>query len=72
MDINQSAADCPQFLTLKEVAARLSLSRRSVERLIAAGQLRAAKFARATRVSVVELRRFAESCVSPGHGSNAS
>ncbi len=47
-----------QLLTLAQVAQRLALSRRTVQRLIAAGELRAVRFGRAVRVTERELAAF--------------
>lgn len=47
-----------EFLTLPEVAARLRVSRRTVERLIRAGRLRAVKVGAQTRVKVREFEAY--------------
>ena len=52
--------ELPQLLTLKQAAECLSVCRRTVERLIAAGAFRALKVAGATRVEAAELRRYVE------------
>ena len=66
MESKESPADIPQFLTLAEAAARFSLSRRSIERLVAAHKLQVVKIGRATRVSVSELNRFALALIGLG------
>jgi len=47
-----------QLLTLRQVAQRLALSRRTVERLISAGELRPVRFGKAVRVTERELAAF--------------
>ena len=53
--------ELPQLLTLAQFAGRLGVCKRSVERLIAAGQIRALKVGRSTRLSASELVRFVAS-----------
>ena len=43
--------DAVQLLTLPEVAERLRLSRRTVDKLVAAGELRVVRFGRSVRVT---------------------
>jgi excisionase family DNA binding protein len=47
-----------RLLTVKTVAARLSVSRRTVFRLFKAGRLQRVKVGHATRVHPAELARF--------------
>ena len=47
-----------QLLTLATVAERLAVSRRTVARLIEAGELRAVRFGRSVRVTERELAAF--------------
>ena len=72
METVKFGAGSPQYVSLGEAAAWLSLSRRSIERLVASGRIKVAKFARSTRVSIAELRRFAESCEVTRHDSHAA
>ena len=51
-------ADVDNWFSVKEVAARLKISERSIRRWIACGQLRAHKFGRAVRISKAELEIF--------------
>jgi excisionase family DNA binding protein len=48
------------LLTLDDVAEHLQVSRRTVERLIAAGELAATRIGAATRVHPDDLRAFVE------------
>jgi excisionase family DNA binding protein len=56
--MNTTPNDLPQLLTLTQFAQRLSVCKRTVERLIAAQQIRACKVGRSTRVSAAELVRY--------------
>lgn len=49
-----------QLLTIAEAAEVLHVSRRTVQRLIAARELRVVKVRRSTRVSADELARYAK------------
>lgn len=51
-------ADPVQLLTLDEVADRLRVSRRTVQRLVTAGELRTVRFGGNTRVTERELAAF--------------
>lgn len=53
-------ADNCQLLSVGEVAERLSVSVRTVWRLIKSGSLRARKIGAATRVAVDDLREFVD------------
>lgn len=46
------------FLTVGELAARWSVSKRSVERLIRTGRLETTKIGRAVRIALTEVLRF--------------
>ena len=48
----------PELLTLNQVAAHLQVSRRTVERLVAAGRIRVVHIGRAIRVSDRELEAY--------------
>ena len=54
-------AELPQLLTLAQFAQRLCVCRRTVERLIAAQQIRAFKVGRSTRIAASELVRYVSS-----------
>lgn len=56
----ESGAD--KLLTLAEVCEFLNMSRRTVERLIAAGELLAVRIGRAVRVRLSDLRAFLKRC----------
>ena len=56
--VEPEAATGPTLLTLNEVAAELRCARRSVERHIAAHEIRAVRFGRCVRVERTELARF--------------
>lgn len=47
-----------QLLTLSQVAERLAVSRRTVQRLIDAGELRPVRFGRSVRLTERELAAF--------------
>jgi excisionase family DNA binding protein len=51
----------PQLLGLNAVCARTDLSKSTLYRLIASGQLRAVKVGKALRITESELSRFIES-----------
>lgn len=51
----------PLLLDVRAAARALSVSVRTVYTLFAAGKIRPLKIGRSTRVSVAELRRFADS-----------
>lgn len=50
-----------EVLTLDEVAERLKLTRRFIEKLIVSGELRAIKIGGATRVLASDLKNFLDS-----------
>ncbi len=55
---DDEAASEPMLLTLNEVAVELRCARRSVERRIAAREIRTVRFGRCVRVERAELARF--------------
>lgn len=55
-----SANPEPKLYPLEEVEARLALSRRAIEKLIAVGRLRSVKVGRRRFVRDVDLREFIE------------
>lgn len=59
--VSDNSDGLPQFVTPKQAADRLSVCRRTIERLIAAQKLRVVKIGRATRIPVSELLRYLES-----------
>ena len=54
----RNSANTPMLLTLNEVASELRCARRSVERHIAAHEIRTVRFGRCVRVERAELLRF--------------
>jgi excisionase family DNA binding protein len=50
----------PGVMTTEEVAARLRVSERSVQRQIAAGRLRACRIGRSIRITEKQLEEFLE------------
>ena len=52
--------DAPAALTIAEACARFRLSRRTLTSAISDGRLRAARFGRAVRLDVADLRAFLE------------
>jgi excisionase family DNA binding protein len=64
--MNSSSVEIPQLaLTVPQAAARLAVCRRTIERLVAVGQLRVLKIGRSTRIEVTELVRYLESLRGP-------
>lgn len=61
LSVNSESSELPQLLTVTQVGQRLSICRRTVERLIATQQLRACKIGRATRIAVAEVVRYVKS-----------
>lgn len=59
--VNTFPPELPQLLTVSQFAQRLSICRRTVERLVASQKIRACKIGRSTRISVSELVRYIES-----------
>ncbi len=55
-----AAPDLPELLPLAEVAERLHVSRRTVHRMLAAGELPAVRFRGSVRVAAVGLAAFVE------------
>ncbi len=72
-NVSETSPELPQLLTVAQFAQRLALCRRSVERLIAAQEIRAFKIGRSTRIAVSELVRFVAKLQSgdPSNGGAA-
>jgi len=71
--VSETSPELPQLLTVAQFAQRLAVCRRSVERLIAAQEIRAFKIGRSTRIAVSELVRFVAKLQSgdPSNGGAA-
>lgn len=71
--MNTMPDNLPHLLTVPQFAERLCVCKRTVERLIAAQQIRACKVGRSTRIAASELVRYIASLNGvPGEGRNPS
>lgn len=60
------------YFTIDETASYLSLSRRSVERLTASGELPYAKFGRVVRIPILAIRAYERASLETPHMSSSA